>query len=86
MSSLLIYKGMAKSRDDLKIGDKVKVIDGYDINDRDCKLFPVGTIGTIIEICSWSDDFDFRVEGYDKDGWYDSWLYAKEQVEPVETE
>lgn len=86
MSSLLIYKGMAKSRDDLKIGDKVKVIDGYDIIERDLKLFPVGTIGTIIEICSWSDDFDFRVEGYDKDGWYDSWLYAKEQVEPVETE
>ena len=84
MSSLLIYKGMGKSRDDLKIGDKVKIIDGFDIKDREFRMFPVGTIGTIIETCSWSDDFDFRVEGYDKDGWYDTWLYSKEQLEPVE--
>lgn len=84
MSSLLIYKGMGKSRDDLKIGDKVKIIDGFDILDREFRMFPVGTIGTIIETCSWSDDFDFRVEGYDKDGWYDTWLYSKEQLEPVE--
>ena len=84
MSSLLIYEGMGKSRDDLKIGDKVKIIDGFDIKDREFRMFPVGTIGTIIETCSWSDDFDFRVEGYDKDGWYDTWLYSKEQLEPVE--
>ena len=84
MSSLLIYKGMGKSRDDLKIGDKVKIIDGFDILDREFRMFPVGTIGTIIETCSWSDDFDFRVEGYDKNGWYDTWLYSKEQLEPVE--
>ena len=84
MSSLLIYEGMGKSRDDLKIGDKVKIIDGFDILDREFRMFPVGTIGTIIETCSWSDDFDFRVEGYDKDGWYDTWLYSKEQLEPVE--
>ena len=74
MSSLLIYKGMGKSRDDLKIGDKVKIIDGFDILDREFRMFPVGTIGTIIETCSWSDDFDFRVEGYDKNGTF-CWLY-----------
>lgn len=84
MSSLLIYEGMGKSRDDLGIGDKVKIIDGYDIDDRELRMFPVGTIGTITELCDWSDDYDFRVEGYDRDGWYDTWLYAKEQLEPVE--
>ena len=67
MNSLLIYKGVwiVKSVDELKIGDKVKILDGYDVQNRELQMFQVGTVGTIIEdrrLGGCDSLYAFRVE------------------------
>ena len=88
MSDLLIYKGTCtKSREELRKGDKVRIIDDRDIRDRYNYLFPKGTIGTIIDYDPPVDPSDppyvIRVRARVND-FFDSWWYTLEQVEPVE--
>lgn len=88
MSGLLIYKGTcSKSREELREGDMVRIIDGCDIRDRNNYLFPKGTIGKIINYDPprRPDDppYVIRVEAR-VGGWTDRWWYTLEQVEPVE--
>lgn len=88
MSSLLIYKGLCtKSREELREGDKVRIIDDRDVRDRYNYLFPKGTIGTIIDYDPPVDPSDppyvIRVKAR-VNGFIDNWWYTLEQVEPVE--
>lgn len=85
MNSLLIYKGVRiiKNRDELTLGDKVRIIDGYDLNDRGLSLFPVGTVGEIVELSGKYSQYDFRVEAR---GYCNRWWYSRKQVAPVEEE
>lgn len=90
MNSLLIYKGVwiVKSVDELKIGDKVKILDGYDVQNRELQMFPVGTVGTIIEDRRSGGCYSlyaFRVEAR-VNGLRNRWWYSKKQVAPVEEE
>ena len=88
MSKLLIYEGVCtKTREELREGDKVRILDGRDIRDRDIRLFPAGTIGTVIDYDPPADPSDppyvIRVKAR-VNGFIDNWWYALEQVEPVE--
>lgn len=88
MSDLLIYKGLCtKSREELREGDKVRIIDDRDIRDRYNYLFPKGTIGEIVKydppVRPDDPPYVIRVEAR-VDGFLDRWWYTLEQVEPVE--
>lgn len=84
MNGLLIYKGVkiTKNPDELTLGDKVRIVDGYDLKDRELALFPVGTVGVIVELTA-TRSYAFRVEAH---GYRNKWWYSKSQVEPVEEE
>lgn len=47
MDDLLIYEGITCLHKKLKEGDLVQLLDGYDIRDRSCKLYPEGAIGKV---------------------------------------
>lgn len=85
MNGLLIYKGVriVKDREELTLGDKVRILDGRDLKDRELVLFPVGTVGEIVELNTRSSSYDFRVAAH---GHYNRWWYSRSQVEPVEEE
>lgn len=89
MSKLLIYEGVCtKTREELREGDKVRILDDRDIRDRYNYLFPKGTIGKIINYDPprRPDDppYVIRVEARVDGGYTDRWWYTLEQVEPAE--
>lgn len=47
MDDLLIYDGIMRSHKGLECGDLVQLLDGYDLRDRNCKLYPEGAIGKV---------------------------------------
>lgn len=85
MNGLLIYKGVriVKNREELTLGDKVRILDGRDLKDRELLLFPVGTVGEIVELNTRASSYDFRVEAR---GHCNRWWYSRSQVAPVEEE
>lgn len=45
--NLLVYEGIKRPYKGLERGDLVQLLDGYDIRDRHCKLYPEGAIGKV---------------------------------------
>lgn len=81
MSDLLIYKGICvKTREELKVGDMVRIIDGNDfMGGRE--LVATGTIGKIVTTDFGHPPYVFRISTRRGAFWF-----AMKQVNPVEME
>lgn len=62
-----------------KVGDKVRTIEDKDVNGTE--LFPIGTIGTIVEINDENEFFTYLVKANS-----DWWWYSRDMLEVVESE
>lgn len=81
MSDLLIYKGFCiKTREELKVGDMVQIIDGNEFMDG-FKLVDAGTIGKIVNTDFGNPPYVFRISTRRGAFWF-----AMKQVKPVEME
>lgn len=64
----------------IKVGDKVVTIKETDPSG--CRLFPIGTVGTVIHINEGSR-LPYEVEARDKKGEWDRWSYSRDMLIPL---
>ena len=64
----------------IKVGDKIITIKETD--DSGCRLFPVGTVGTVIQISSGAV-LPYEVEARNRDGDWDRWNYSRDMFIPL---